>query len=489
METVTTQTSLHAEEILDNTRDGMFITDRERRILLFNRACERITGFRREEVLGRPCSSQDLTACEDQYGRSLMGKLCPNLRVLSGELPETRQKMRIRRRDGTHLWVETTYTGFRGPDGSVAWVLAVVQDISDLKRTEEELLDVADDLRGEVERLRGEIRQRYGFSTIISRSPSMEDVFDKIRAAATNSSAVLISGEPGTGKETIARTIHYSGLQKDGPFVPVNCAALGADLTESELFGHVRGSVASAQIDYKGLLRSADGGTVFLDEVTAIPLEVQAKLLRALEEKRVRAVGGDREAAINVRVIATINVPPADAVAAGTLRRDLGYHLGVVGVEVPPLRERKQDIPYLVEHFLSQLGRQGPRQVKTVAREVWPELLGYDWPGNVRELRGAMESALAQGTGPELGAAELPRLVRGETIELHGGVDERDLPLDDVLASVERQAILAALHRAGGQRSRAARAMSISRSRLYRRMEALGIHPGEDALDQRSPHG
>ena len=327
------------------------------------------------------------------------------------------------------------------------------------------------------------MRQRYGFSTIVSRSPKMEPVFAGIRAAGQSNSPVLISGESGTGKEIVARTIHYNGLQKDGPFVPVNCSALTPDLVEAELFGHLPGAFAGAKSDYAGLFRAAEGGTIFLDEIPAMPTEVQAKLSRVLQDHRVRPVGSTRETPVHVRVIATSDLSPADAVAAGTLRKNLFYHLTTISIEVPPLRERKEDIPVLVEHFIGQHNRRGLRQIEAVAPDAWTRRLGYDWPGNVRELNGAVESAIAMGTTKELCAADLPSPVRDDTIELHNGVEQPDLPLDDVLASVERQAILTALRRAGGQRSQAARAMSISRSRLYRRMEALGIHPREDVRE------
>jgi transcriptional regulator with PAS, ATPase and Fis domain len=420
-----------------------------------------------------------VTDCEDEYGRSLMGRLCPGIQVFKGETPAARQRMRMRRRDGSYVWTETAYTPLPGCNGDVSCVLAVVHDISDTKDKEDRLRAITENLREEVERLRGEIRQRYGFSTIVSRSPSMEPVFDKIRAACDNQCAVLISGEAGTGKELVARTIHYNGLQKDGPFVPLNCSVLAPNLIESELFGHVKGAFGGATMDFEGLLRAAEGGTIFLDEIAAMPTETQAKLLRVLEDQRVRPVDSTREIPVEVRVIAATNSKPADAVADGRLRKDLFYRLGVVNVEVPPLRDRKEDIPFLVEHFIGHFNRQSVRQVQGVAEDVWHMLLRYDWPGNVRELQNAVESAFAIGSGAELQVADLPDLVRGEAIEIREDFEPADMPLDEILATVERRALLAALRRAGGQRSRAARAMGISRSRLYRRMEALGIRPRE----------
>lgn len=480
MRSVAKPFSVDLEEIFDRTQDGVFVMDRDRRIILFNAGCERLTGHRKQEVVGTQCHCHEVTECHDEYGRSLAGKLCPGLRVFNGQVPSAKQSMRIRHRDGRHVWIEMTYTPLPDAEGRISCVLAVMHDISEIKEKEQQLRTVTENLREEVERLRGDLRQEYGFSTIVSRSPKMREVFAKIRAAGDNNCAVLITGEAGTGKEIVARTIHYYGAQKDGPFMPANCTALAPELIESELFGYVRGAFAGAGIDFKGLLRAAEHGTILLDEITELPVDTQAKLLRVLQEKHVRPVGSTRELPVDVRVIAATAKDPTDAVADGSLRKDLFFCLSVVNIKLPPLRERKEDIPFLVEHFISQINRQSRREVREVDRDVWPVLLRYDWPGNVRELQNTVQSACAIGSGPQLKAADLPGLIRGETIELNEHAEQSDMPLDEVLAAVERRAILSALRRAGGQRSQAARSIAISRSRLYRRMEALGIRPRED---------
>ncbi|MCH7813827.1 MAG: sigma 54-interacting transcriptional regulator [Planctomycetes bacterium] len=479
MSRITTPSKIDLEAILNSTQDGIFIVDRDRRVVLFNDACEKLTGYSRDEVLGTQCQCHDVTECQDEYGRSPMGRLCPSLRVFGGHVPAARQRMRFRRRDGSSIWTETTYTPLPDGNGGVSCVLAVVHDITDLKEQEDRLRISTENLREQVDQLRGEIRQQYGFSTIISRSTQMQAVFAKIRAACDNDCSVLISGEPGTGKELVASTIHYNGLQRDGPFVPLSCSALAPHLLESELFGHVKGAFDGATMDFQGLLRAAEGGTVFLDEITEAPLDTQAKLLRVLEDRRVRPVGSTRDVGVNVRVIAATDADPAEAVETGSLRKDLFYRLGVVAIEVPPLRQRKEDIPFLVEHFISRFNRKSRRQVSDVAPEVWPTLLRYDWPGNVGELQNAVESAFAVSESKCLQASDLPHLVQGEVVEFREQADASDMPLDEILATVERRALLAALRRASGQRSRAARQIGISRSRLYRRMEALGIRPRE----------
>jgi len=472
--------SLQLEDVLENTLDGIFVIDSMRRFVLYNAACERITGYSRDEILGSQCQCHTVMECADEQGRALAATLCPGLQVFRGELPAGRQRLRLRRKDGSFAWVETIYTALKNDSGEVQCVIAVLRDVSEAKRKDDELRGVTENLRDEVARLRAEIQDRYGFSNIISRSPKMQAVFEKVRAATNNSSAVLICGEAGTGKELIARTIHHNGLQKEGKFVALNCSALSRDQLEGELFGYARGAGPQSNAEFEGLFRAAEGGTLFLDEITEMPVDTQAKLVRALQDGRVRPAGSSQEYPINVRVIGATSRGVSEAVASGWLRRELYYLLSVITIDTPALAERKEDIPFLVEHFVTEFNRQSLRKVKGIHPHVWPSLLQYDWPGNVRELRNAVESAIAVGSGPELKAEDLPNLVRGDTVEIFDGDKKLDLPLDDVLASVERRAILSALRRAGGQRSRAARAMGVSRSRLYRRMEALGIHPRED---------
>ena len=480
MASPSTSKSVRMEDIFENTLDGIFVIDGSRRFLMLNRACERITGYTREDIIGKQCACSSVMECADEQGRSIPASLCPGLQVFRGEAPAGRHRKRLHRKNGSYVWVETQYTALKDENGQVVRVLAVMRDVTESKRNDDELRSITENLREEVLRLRAEIQERYGFSNIISHSDKMQTVFEKIRAACNNSSAVLICGQAGTGKELIARTIHHNGLQKDGKFVPLNCSALSKDQLEVELFGYTKGAGPQANAEFEGLFRAADGGTLFLDEITEMPVDTQVKLARALQDGRVRPASSSQEYPVNVRVIATTSRNVQEAVASGWLRRDLYYLLSVITVETPTLNERKEDIPFLVEHFVSELNRKTLRQIKAIHPLVWPTLLDYEWPGNVRELRNAIESAIAVGSGADLKADDLPNLVRGETVNIFEGDKQLDLPLDDVLASVERRAILSALRRAGGQRSRAARVMGISRSRLYRRMDALGIHPRED---------
>jgi len=288
-----------------------------------------------------------------------------------------------------------------------------------------------------------------------------------VKVAATDS-PVLIAGESGTGKELVAAGIHRLSPRSRGPFIPVNCGAIPADLLESELFGHVRGAFSGAVADTLGLFRSADGGTVFLDEVAELPAPLQVKLLRVLQEKEVRPVGSAKSHAVDVRVIAATNRRLEEAVREGSLRQDLFYRLDVVRVEIPPLRERKADIPALVAHFLHRFNRRFGREVTGIAPAAMAALMAHDFPGNVRELENLLERAYALGVGREITPGDLPPFsARPEAPPAAG-----ELP---TLAQAERTLILRALELYGHDKDRAARALGISRRTLYRRLKEYGL--------------
>ncbi|MHC4931345.1 MAG: sigma-54-dependent transcriptional regulator, partial [Planctomycetota bacterium] len=319
-------------------------------------------------------------------------------------------------------------------------------------------------LEGEVQRLRTELKDRYQFHNIVGGAPCMREVFELTRAAAATDSPVLVEGESGTGKELVARAIHYEGLRSRGPFVPVNCSALPTDLVESELFGHRRGAFTGAHRDSQGLFLGADGGTIFLDEITEMPLEAQVKLLRVLEDKRVRPVGAVESIPADVRVVAATNLELAGAVKTGVLREDLFYRLGVIVISVPPLRERTEDIAALAMHFVQQFNERSKSQVEGFSAEALDALRAYSWPGNVRELRNAIEGLYALGRRGRIEIGDLPRAVRDPT----GATPRRAHPTAvPTLEEAQRSLVEAALRETRGNKSEAARLLGISRSRLY----------------------
>jgi DNA-binding NtrC family response regulator len=327
-------------------------------------------------------------------------------------------------------------------------------------------------LRREVKQLKRELRRFDRFGEIIGTSPAMQAIYRVIDAVSQNKSNVLISGENGTGKELVARTIHNKGPLAVRPFLAINCGALSETLLESQLFGHRKGSFTGAIADHEGVFQAAAGGTLFLDEISEIPLPLQVKFLRAIQEKEVTPLGSTRPVQLDVRIIAATNRDLDDALKEGTFRTDLYYRLNVVPIHLPPLRERREDIPLLVERFIQDFsGVYGvePKHVTDGARQ---KIMAYAWPGNIRELQNAIERAFALSSEPEITEQNLPPAVRrlGEPDAMADAFTE-PLPFDEL----ERRNILAALHRSGGNKNEAARMLRIDRQRLYRKMEKYGL--------------
>ena len=328
------------------------------------------------------------------------------------------------------------------------------------------------ELRREVKSLRTALGQLVMARELIGTSPPMKQLRAMIDRAAPTSSSVLIEGESGTGKELIAAAIHRGSLRAKGPFIAVNCGAIPSELLESEFFGHLRGSFTGAVSDTPGLFRSAQGGTIFLDEITELPPALQSKLMRVLQEREVRPVGGARTYTVDVRVVAATNRSLEAAVRDGRVREDLYYRLNVVRLVAPPLRERRADVAPLVHHFIRQFNERFNRHVRGMTGEAMAALGAYDFPGNVRELENIIERAFALGVRDEIGVADLP------TIAEHPSAGSRaswtpggELPaLSAALDRVERELILRALQLHGNDRERAARTLSISTRTLYRRL-------------------
>ena len=338
-------------------------------------------------------------------------------------------------------------------------------------------------LQGEVARLSRELKDRYSFQNMIGRSRPMQDLYDRIEAAARTRTTVLVMGESGTGKELVARGIHYASPDADRPFIAVNCAALPHELIESELFGHKKGTFTGATADSPGLFRSAEGGTIFLDEVTEMAHDMQAKLLRVLQERTIRPVGAQKEVPINVRIITSTNRDPSQAVAQGKLREDLYYRLSVAPLRLPPLRERPEDIPFLVQHFIKKLGAANPeRRVESVEPAALEVLRGYRWPGNVRELENAIEAAFTFGRGATITLADLPQHMTRDQLPAAplavAAAATPGLPFDGLvpLEEAERMLILRAMTQLKGNKSHVARALGISRKQLYVKLTSYGIH-------------
>lgn len=325
-------------------------------------------------------------------------------------------------------------------------------------------------LKTENRMLREKIKSKQGFGNIIGRSPEMDKLYRMIAKAAHSAHPVLILGESGTGKEMVARAIHYAGPYRDKPFIPVDCGALVPTLIESELFGYVKGAFTGAMQSKAGLLAIAEGGTVFLDEVGELPVDLQAKMLRALQEKEIRPVGSTKTMPINVRVLAATNRDLEHAVAHGSFRRDLFFRLNVLTLRIPPLRERRQDIPLLAGHVLERLFQNSGRQHE-LSDEAVRALLAYDWPGNVRELENCLERCCAMTSGSIIHTVDLPSSITGAPARLVSETAQgRVVPLADL----EKQSILGAIAQLNGDKLMAARMLGIGKTTLYRKLKEYG---------------
>jgi len=315
-----------------------------------------------------------------------------------------------------------------------------------------------------------ELERRSGFASIIGRSAEMRQVFEIVRQVAPSRSSVLLTGESGSGKEMIAEALHYNSPRKDKPFIKVHCAALTESILESELFGHEKGAFTGAIARKRGRFELAHLGTLFLDEIGEINQNVQIKLLRVLEEKRFERVGGEETVEVDVRLIAATNRDLKEAITRGTFREDLYYRLNVVNIHIPPLRERREDIPLLAAAFLREFSQENGKSLEGIDAKARLALYNYPWPGNVRQLRNSIESAVVLAKGSTVTLDDLPPNIRGET-----GGDLLRLQVGASLADVEKEVIRSTLAREGGNKSRTAEILGIGRKTLHRKIEEYGL--------------
>lgn len=330
--------------------------------------------------------------------------------------------------------------------------------------------------------LRDEIKGRYKLARLIGKSPPMQRLFDMIQKIAPARTSVLLIGESGTGKELLARALHELSPRNDKPFVAVNCGAIPEALLESELFGHVKGAFTGATTDKPGLFESAHGGTLLLDEVGELPLSMQVKLLRALQERRVKRVGSVSETEIDVRVVAATNRDLEVEIENGTFRQDLYYRLNVIQIRVPPLRERREDVALLVEHFIRKFAAEHGRTITGIDPDALSALLNYNFPGNVRELENLVERAITLAYGDRVTKDALPQLSgSSEPVEgpLAMNLPAEGIDLEKVVSDFERTLLLKALERTGGNRTEAARVLGVTFRSLRYRLSKLGISGSE----------
>lgn len=340
-------------------------------------------------------------------------------------------------------------------------------DMSELVLTVEKALETKS-LRKEVLGLRRKLESRYSFHKMIGKSPLMQRIYQLIEMVCDTSSNVLITGESGTGKELVGKAIHYNGVRKNGPFIAVNCAAIPENLLESELFGYRKGAFTDAKTDKEGLVIGASGGTLFLDEVTEMPPTLQAKILRVIEAREVRPLGGTTTYPTDVRVISTSNRDIQTRIDEGLFRSDLYYRLRVIDIDLPPLRDRKEDIPLLVRHFLTRFTKDLKKKVGQVSTEAMKIFMDYSWPGNVRELENVVQRAVTLCRTETVVPDDLPAIMTRTNDESY---IDRALGISHTLEELEKEYVRHVLTQVRGNRSRAAEILGIDRKTLYRKLK------------------
>ena len=426
---------------------AVFVVDADRDVVFWSEGAERLLGIPAQEALGQSClSSQRCATC-------LAGCDLERRGTLEG-VP-----LEVFHADGHPLKLRKFAQAFHGPDG------AFLGGVERLVLEESAALDPPSALAHD---------DVVDFHGIVTRDPAMRAVFQAVHNVAETLSPVLVRGESGSGKELVARAVHAESPRADGPFVAVNCAALSPTLLESELFGHVKGAFTGAVKDRVGLFRQADGGTLFLDEVAELPLDLQAKLLRVLEEQRITPVGGTQSVQVDVRIVSATHRSLRAEVNAKRFRQDLMYRLRVVPLFIPPLRDRPGDVELLLWRLIDRQNERGPRRIQRVAPDAMRALLDHRWPGNVRELRNVVQYAAAVGRGRELLLSELPPEFRGEgpAVSATGTFPGAAAPAPEV---DEAQQIQRALQQAGGKLGEAAKLLGMSRATFWRKRKKLGL--------------
>jgi PAS domain S-box-containing protein len=448
---------IHHEErslkiILDNLDVGIFTVDRGGRITFFNTAAEKISGFSRREILGESCSKI--------FGGKETQEICSMQDTIVNGQPRSSRQGKMMTRDGGSIPIRANYMALRSEKGTIVGGLTTFHDLTLVQQLKQAMSD------------------RYTFHDMIGRSPAMQKIFEMINVVAATDATILIEGATGTGKDLLAKVIHSAGRRSDRPFVKVNCAAIPDNLLESEMFGYVKGAFTGAERDKTGRFQEADGGTIFLDEIGDLPLALQAKLLRVLEDKEFYRLGSRHTVKVNVRIISASNRNLENLVAKQLFREDLYYRLNLFRIGLPELRDRQVDLPILIGHILRRLSAAGGRRLPEVSEKVMEILLNYRYPGNVRELENILEHALILCQEKTIQLRHLPEYlqIRHTTRKPPAKISFRPKPLHASDAE-ERENIISVLQQHNGHRTRTAKALGMERTTLWRKIKKYGIIP------------
>ncbi len=445
--------------ILESISDGVFTVDREWKITSFNRAAERITGVSRKDAIGQNCF--------EVFKSNMCESSCPLGKTMKTGKPLIDRSGYCVRKDGRRIPISVSTAILSDDEGRVLGGAETFRDLSEL------------------EDLKKELREKQDNGSFTSRSRSMEHLLSILPSVAQSDTTILIQGETGTGKEVFARQIHRLSPRQAGPFVAVNCGALPENLLESELFGYRKGAFTGADRDYPGRFSGARGGTLFLDEIGEIPLALQVKLLRVLQEREYQPLGSEKTVKTDVRIVCATNRDLSAMVQDGTFRSDLYYRINVIRLDLPPLRERKEDLPDLVAALLQRIQERTGKGAVRLTSDLWSALYSWHWPGNIRELENALERAVVLSSGHSAGLEHLPPEMAGSFPDAYGL--ESPVPVQPAAARIfrvreeaERAVILEALEENNWNRRKTADMLDMNTSTLWRKMKRFSISGSEE---------
>jgi len=451
------------KEILDQIPESLMVVGLQGNILFVNQAMARLAGYNAEELVGSPCTILNCDICEIFKSES-QKHWCRLFEVKK----VTGKRCLFMKKSGTYVSVKKDASVLTDSDDLLVGALEIYHDISELEKKDRQ-----------IEALSQRVNEDGGFCGMIGKSTAMKRVFQIVEKVAQSDAPVLITGESGTGKELVAQAVHRMGTRRDGPLVQFNCAALNPSLLESELFGHVKGAFTGAYRHRKGRFEAAQGGDIFLDEIGDLPLSLQAKLLRVLEMKQVERVGDHAPINVDVRIITATNRNLSERIEQGKFREDLYFRINVVPVHLPPLRDRVDDIPMLVNVFMQRLRQSTRKKLQGIDSEVMDFFMRYGWPGNIRELKSALEYAFVVAESGVIHLDHLPK----NLIPSQDTPPSPSEPLDPK-EKEERAALLKALQQSKGNRTKAAKILNVHRMTVWNRMRKYGIHINQGVTDQ-----
>jgi two-component system response regulator HydG len=451
--------------VVDTIQDGIMIVDKAGTIVSVNKGFENITGHDQEDIIGKSCSTLNCNTCEAAREKQ-EDHWCILFRTGAVKM----NKCAILKADGSYVNVLKNASLLHDNSGKVIGAVETLTDISELLKKDTQ-----------IEAFRRELSSRDGFHGILGDSGPMHKLFDMITNAAYSDAPVIVFGESGTGKELVAAAIHNTGVRKRKPYLKVNCAALNESLLESELFGHVKGAFTGAFQSRKGRFEAAQGGDIFLDEIGDLPLSTQVKLLRVLEEKVIERVGDNQPVHIDVRIISGTNRTLKKLVESGVFREDLFYRINVIPIVIPPLRERRSDIPLLAESFFRRIRLKNNKSIDAISNPAMEVLMNYSWPGNVRELKSALEYGFVTCNGSIIQPHHLPPDVFQNSLQI-SQKEKTSLNRDEI----QKCRLVNALKQTGGNQTQAARILDVSRITVWNRMKKYGIRPARKFTEDSS---